>query len=72
MGMAQSRMFKSGKSQTIRLPKALAFPEHVRTVEIIAQGNARLIVPAGASWEAFFEGPHIDEDFLGVRCQLLP
>jgi antitoxin VapB len=70
--MAQSSVFKSNKSQAIRLPKAVALPEHVKKVEIIAQGNTRLIVPAGGSWEAFFDGPRIDEDFLDDRRQPLP
>lgn len=42
---AKSTIFKSNKSQAVRLPKAVAFPEDVRQVEIIKVGNARLITP---------------------------
>lgn len=70
--MTQSSVFKSNKSQAIRLPKPVALPEHVKRVEVIPQGAGRLIVPAGGSWEAFFAGPRIDEDFLSERRQPHP
>jgi len=70
--MNQSRVFKSNKSQAVRLPKAVALPEHVKQVEIIARGNARVIMPAGGSWADFFAGPRIDDDFLNDRNQPQP
>ena len=70
--MTQSTVFKSNKSQAVRLPKAVALPEHVKKVDIIAQGSARLIIPAGGSWEAFFDGPRLDNDFLDDRRQVPP
>lgn len=67
---AKSTVFKSNKSQAVRLPKAVAFPEEVRQVEIIKLGNARLITPAGHRWDEFFsEGPHVSDDFLSERDQ---
>ena len=45
--MARSTVFFSNRSQAVRLPKAVAFPEGVRHVEIIRVGNSRLITPAG-------------------------
>ena len=50
----------------------MAYPEHVKRVEIIKQGSARVIIPAGGSWQAFFDGPRLDEDFLDDRAQPLP
>lgn len=70
--MTQSTVFKSNKTQAVRLPKAVALPEHVKRVDIIKQGAARIILPAGGSWEAFFAGPRLDADFLGDRKQPLP
>ena len=70
--MTKSSVFKSNKSQAVRLPKAVALPDHVKKVEIIAQGTARVIVPAGGTWADFFDGPRIDEDFLSAREQPLP
>ena len=70
--MTQSTVFKSNKSQAVRLPKAVALPDHVKKVDIIRQGNARVILPAGGSWKEFFDGPRLDDDFLENRNQPLP
>jgi antitoxin VapB len=67
--MTQSTVFKSNKTQAVRLPKSVALPDHVKKVDIIKQGSARLVVPAGGSWEAFFNGPRLDDDFLSDRSQ---
>jgi antitoxin VapB len=70
--MTRTTVFKSNKTQAIRLPKDVALPDHVRQVDIIKQGRARVIVPAGGSWTMFFEGPRIDADFLYDRRQPVP
>jgi antitoxin VapB len=70
--MSRSTVFKSNKTQAVRLPKAVALPEHVKKVEIIAKGSARVILPAGGTWADFFAGPRLDDDFLSERNQPLP
>lgn len=70
--MSRSTVFKSNKTQAVRLPKAVALPDHVKRVDVIAQGSARVIVPAGGSWAEFFAGPRLDDDFLSDRSQPLP
>jgi antitoxin VapB len=46
--MERASLFKSNKSQALRMPKAVAHPGSVKQVDIVAIGRARLIVPAGA------------------------
>lgn len=70
--MRRSNVTKSGKTQIIRLPEAVAFPDHVKKVEIMAKGSARVIRPAGGTWAEFFAGPRMDDDFLSERMQPLP
>jgi antitoxin VapB len=66
--MTKSTVFKSNRSQAVRLPKAVAFPEDVHEVEIIKVGNTRIITPVGKSWEEFFKnGPRVSEDFMNQR-----
>jgi antitoxin VapB len=65
----QSTVFKSNRSQAVRIPKDVALPEHVKRVDVIKQGSARLIIPAGESWDVFFAGPKLDDDFLEPRVQ---
>lgn len=63
---AQATLFLSNRSQAIRLPKAVAFGDDVRDVTILQDGPRRIIVPADASWDDFFEGAGLD---LGDREQ---
>jgi antitoxin VapB len=68
--MARSSVFKTNRTQAVRLPKSVAFPEEVREVEIIKLGHSRLITPAVRRWDEFFEnGPFVSEDFLSERDQ---
>jgi antitoxin VapB len=61
--MTQSTVFKNNKTQAVRLPKALAFPDHVKKVNIVAQGESLVITPITTSWEEFMMGPRLDDDF---------
>ncbi len=67
--MEQASVFKSNKSQAVRLPKPVALPEDVKRVDIIALGRARLIAPAGEAWDSWFDGEGVTEDFMGEREQ---
>ena len=67
--MEQSTVFKSNKSQAVRLPKAVALPESVKKVDIIKLGNSRLIAPAGTAWDSWFDGPVVTDDFMTEREQ---
>jgi len=69
MGCVKTRIFKSNRSQAVRLPKEVAFSESVKDVEITAIGNKRIISPAGQSWNEWFDGPGVSSDFLANREQ---
>lgn len=67
--MEQGAVFKSNRSQAIRMPKALALPEDVTRVDIIAVGRSRIISPAGECWDSWFEGDDVSADFMASREQ---
>ena len=67
--MAQSTVFKSNKSQAIRLPKAVSLPDSVKRVDIVKLGAARLISPADSAWDTFFDDVEVSEDFMNERAQ---
>jgi antitoxin VapB len=67
--VTRTTLFLTNRSQAVRLPKDVAFPEGVTTVSIIRDGARRVIVPANAVWDDFFESPGID---LGDRNQPQP
>jgi antitoxin VapB len=65
---ARSKLFMMNRSQAVRLPKAVAFPEGVKEVEINQIGNSRLITPVGQRWsEWFLHGPRVSDDFMTER-----
>jgi antitoxin VapB len=68
--VTSSTVFISNRSQAVRLPKAVAFPDDVRQVEILKIGRSRVIVPLGKRWdELFLSGPRASEDFMPGREQ---
>lgn len=67
--MERASIFKSNKSQAVRLPKPVALPESVRKVDVIPLGRTRLIVPAGEAWQSWFDGEGVSDDFMTERAQ---
>ncbi len=67
--MTRTTLFLSNRSQAVRLPKDVAFPEGVRSVLVLRDGRRRVIVPSDAAWDDFFEGAGVD---LGERDQPAP
>jgi antitoxin VapB len=66
--IVKSKLFKTNRSQAVRIPKAVAFPADVEEVEIVKVGNALSITPVGKRWSDYFErGPFATEDFLSDR-----
>lgn len=55
--MPQAAVFKSNQSQAVRLPKAVAFPEDVKKVEVVVLGQSRLLTPAACLWDDWFDAP---------------
>lgn len=67
--MVQTSVFKNNKTQAVRLPKDFAFPDNVKSVEVIAVGNARIIMPVDSLWDTFFDQHSVSDDFMVDRNQ---
>ncbi len=65
-GRTTTRVFETNRMQAVRLPKDVAFPDDVRDVAIRRVGRSRMISPANALWDDFFDMPAVD---LGERDQ---
>lgn len=65
----ETTVFLSNRSQAVRLPKAVALPEDVKKVDVIAVGRTRIITPAGESWDSWFDGDSVSSDFMNDREQ---
>lgn len=70
--MERAGVFISNKTQAVRLPKAVALPETVKQVDIVALGRSRLIAPAGEAWDSWFDGEGVSNDFMNERDQPEP
>lgn len=69
MTCIRTKVFRSNRTQAVRLPKAVALPENIQEVEIVAVGNTRVITPAAQSWDEWFAGPGVSADFMMDREQ---
>lgn len=57
----RTALFQSNRSQAVRLPRDVAFPEGVRDVAILRDGKRRVIVPADSLWDDFFDRPGVSD-----------
>lgn len=60
----KGKLFKSNRSQAVRIPKDLAFPDNVKDILIRRSGNQIIITPEASSWDDFFAKLPIDDDFV--------
>lgn len=67
--VATTKVFKSNKSQAVRLPKAVAFPVGISEVSIVAIGTSRIIAPIDQSWDEWFDSVTVTDDFMLDRQQ---
>ncbi|MEN9481652.1 MAG: hypothetical protein RLZZ298_3047 [Pseudomonadota bacterium] len=67
--MTSSIVFTNNRTQAVRLPVELRFPDDVKKVEVRALGNERIISPANQVWDSFFlAAPLPSEDFMAERA----
>ncbi len=68
--MTASTVFTNNRTQAVRLPAELRFPDSIRKVEVRAVGQERIIAPAEHAWDSFFlaEDKGVSEDFLAERA----
>jgi antitoxin VapB len=62
-------VFVNNRTQAVRLPLDVRFPEGVHKVDIRVKGQERIITPVGQTWDSFFlAGPQVSDDFLPERA----
>ena len=66
--MSISTVFNNNRTQSVRLPADMRFPDSVKRVEVRSKGLERIISPATSSWDSFFLGPNTPTaDFMSER-----
>ena len=67
--MSIGTVFVNNRTQAVRLPLDVRFPEGVHRVEIRVKGQERIIAPIGQTRDSFFlDGPRVSDDFLSERA----
>lgn len=67
--MAQGSVFKNNRTQAVRLPTEMRFPDNIKKVSIRAIGKDRILSPAESSWDSFFlSEKKVSDDFLAERA----
>jgi len=67
--MATSTIFNNNRTQAVRLPAEMRFPDSVKKVEVRVSGQERIIAPAESIWDSFFLGATVaTEDFMAERA----
>ena len=67
--MTTSTVFTNNRTQAVRLPAELRFPDTVKKVEVRQVGQERIIAPADQAWDSFFLAQETaSEDFMAERA----
>ena len=68
--MTASTVFTHNRTQAVRLPAEVQFPEEVKKVVVRVAGRERIISPADAVWDSFFLGGSETptDDFMNERA----
>ncbi len=67
--MAISTVFNNNRTQAVRLPAEMRFPDSVKKVEVRVAGHERIIAPAASAWDSFFlGGKPATADFMAERA----
>lgn len=67
--MKTASIFVNNRTQAVRLPVGMRFPDDVKKVAVRVVGQDRILSPVDAMWDSFFlsEEP-MDADFLSTRA----
>jgi antitoxin VapB len=60
----KATIFRLNRSQAMRIPKDLAFPDHVKEVIVRRSGESLIVTPLGKKWSDFFAMLPADDDFI--------
>ncbi|MCA1176195.1 MULTISPECIES: type II toxin-antitoxin system VapB family antitoxin [unclassified Pantoea] len=67
--MSQGTVFTNNRTQNVRIPADVRFPDNVKNVTVRAVGKERILTPIENAWDSFFlNGPSVSDDFMNERA----
>lgn len=69
--MPTGSVFVNNRTQAVRIPSEVRFPESVKKVTVRVVGQDRILSPVENTWDSFFlSKDHVTDDFIIERaCQ---
>lgn len=66
--MIKGSVFITNKTQAVRIPSEVRFPDGVKQVVVEVVGNTRVLIPVESVWESYFDDPSpVSDDFMRER-----
>ncbi len=67
--MSTGSVFVNNRTQAVRLPADLRFPDGVKKVIVRALGKDRILTPVESAWDSFFlSEDSVSDDFMTERA----
>jgi len=67
--MSQGSVFVNNRTQAVRIPADMRFPDEVKKVTIRSTGKERILSPVENTWDSFFlSGQSVTDDFMNERA----
>jgi antitoxin VapB len=67
--MSQGTVFTSNRTQNVRIPADVRFPDNVKSVTVRAIGKERILSPVENAWDSFFLSEQtVSDDFMNERA----
>ena len=67
--MFTGTVFVNNRTQAVRLPAEVRFPETVKKVTVRVVGKDRILSPVENTWDSFFlSEDHVTDDFMTERA----
>jgi antitoxin VapB len=68
--MSQGSVFINNRTQSVRLPADMRFPEGIKKVVVRAVGADRVLSPIDHTWDSFFASAEtVTDDFMVDRAE---
>ncbi len=67
--MTTGSVFVNNRTQAVRLPAEMRFPDDVKQVHVRVVGRDRVLSPVAHSWDSFFQAEEtVSDDFMTERA----
>ncbi|MFS2224563.1 type II toxin-antitoxin system VapB family antitoxin [Pantoea sp. B65] len=67
--MSRGSVFTSNRTQNVRIPANVRFPDSVKSVIVRVSGKERILTPAKSGWDSFFHAADsVSDDFMPERA----